>query len=247
MIGNDGAVNFQSLETTGGAPWPKVAARGIAANSCPGIIAFVGSDGSGKSTLARTAQEECAACGIPAQVVWSRFNNFLSKPLLALARVTGHSRREVHDGVTFGYHNFRGAVFLRHPFIALQTLDVNLAAAMKARLAGKQAGILIFERSAWDTLADVILDTGCDRLAVNAWGRWMTASVSGRGPVLWVSRSKASILATRPELKHDRLLDEKIALYGRLAAVHGWHRIDNSRSLDEAKADVREQVRRLVA
>lgn len=209
-------------------------------------MAFVGADGSGKSTLARIAAEECAKLKVPAQVVWSRFNNYLSKPLLALARCTGHSRREVHDGVTFGYHDFRDADFLRYPFILLQTIDVNVAAAVRRR-ADRGARVLIYERSAWDTLSDVMLDTGCRQIGWNVWGRWMTASVRGRGPVLLISRSRDSILATRPELKHDRLLDEKIATYESLATIHGWQRIDNNRPLDEARADVRAWVHRLAA
>lgn len=212
-----------------------------------GLIAFVGADGSGKSTLARIAVEECAGLGVSARVVWSRFNNYLSKPLLALARCTGHNRREVHDGTTFGYHDFRSAAWLRYPFIALQTVDANLAAAVKLRRSPAQPDVLILERCAWDTLSDVILDTGCEAIADNVWGRLMTASISCRGPVLWVCRDRDAILATRPELRHDRLLDEKLALYERLAALHGWHRIDNNRTLDEARATVRTWMRRLLA
>lgn len=215
-------------------------------NACGHIIAFVGADGCGKSTLARIAAEECDRIGVPANIVWSRFNNYLSKPLLALARCTGHNRREVHDGVVFGYHDFRSAVFFRFPFIFLQAIDVNLAAAKKMRRLARQPGVIICERSAWDTLSDVILDTGLDSLADNAWGRLITASIRGSGPVLWINRSRDAILRSRPELKHDRMLNEKIALYERLAVIHGWHKIDNNRPLDQTRDDVRNWMRRLV-
>lgn len=206
----------------------------------PLLLSFVGADGSGKSTLARVAAEECNRMGRPAQVVWSRYNNIFTKPLLAVARCTGHSRREVHEGATFGYHDFQQADGLRYAFIALQTLDVNLAAWWKARTRGGAAAVIVFERSPWDTLADVMLDTGCEALATNTWGRWMTVSMRGRGPVFWVRRSRQAILATRPELRHDRLLDAKLALYERLAAQFGWHQLDNDRPLEEAKAAVRQ-------
>ena len=202
-------------------------------------LVFVGADGSGKSTLARTAAEECAHLGLSACVVWSRYNNYLSRPLLALARCTGHNRREAHDGFIFGYHDFQAAAALRYPFIALQAIDVNLAAWLRQRRRKTGVAVQVFERSPWDTLADVMLDTGCDAIATNLWGRWITAAMRGCGPVLWVRRSRPAILATRPELRHDRHLDRKLELYSRLAAHHGWHVLDNDRPLAEAKAAVR--------
>lgn len=208
-------------------------------------LVFAGADGSGKSTLARAAAAECARLGRPAEVVWLRYHNYLSKPLLALARCTGHNRREQHGGVTFGYHDFQRAAGLRYPFIALQAVDVNVAAWLRRRRQNPQAAVLVFERSPWDTLADVMLDTGCDALATNVWGRWITAAMRGLGPVLWVRRSLPAILASRPELRHDRLLERKLDLYTRLAALHRWPALDNDRPLDEARAAVREWCARV--
>jgi hypothetical protein len=204
----------------------------------PRIISFVGPDGCGKSTLASIAAQVLQKQGLCAQVVWSRFNNYFSKPLLALARCSGHTRREVHDGVAFGYHDFHSAIWLRYPFILLQTIDVNLAHFVKAQRAAKSSDILIFERSPWDTLADIILDTGCRSLATNVWGRWITAQMRGLGPVFWVNRSKDSILNTRPELRHDRMLDEKIGIYAELAVASGWAPLDNNRPLGEVTREL---------
>lgn len=198
----------------------------------PRIIAFVGPDGCGKSTLARIAAEEMTKHGFQAQIVWSRFNNYFSKPLLGLARLTGHNRREVHDGAEFGYHDFQSSGWLRYPFIFLQTIDVNIATFIKIKRAEKKTDILVFERSPWDTLADIIVDTGCINLATNYWGRLITAQIRGRGSVFYVNRSKDSILCTRPELKHDRTLDKKIAIYAELAETCGWTTLDNNRPLE---------------
>ncbi len=208
----------------------------------PCIITFVGPDGCGKTTLARIAAEELGKQGFHSQIVWSRFNNYFSKPLLGLARLTGHNRREVHDGVVFGYHNFHSSAWLRYPFIFLQTIDVNLATFIKIRQAVKGADILIFERSPWDTLADIILDTGCTNLASQVWGRWITAQMHGRGPVFCITRSKDSILCSRPELKHDRTLEKKIAIYSHLAQTCGWLCLENNGSL----AEVREELLKML-
>lgn len=202
----------------------------------PRIIMLVGPDGSGKSTLARMAAEELEKRGIKVKITWSRFNNFLSKPLLALARITRHSYYEMHDGVRFGYHDFERNRLYRGLFPILQAVDANRAARSRLR-EGRGADVVIFERGPWDTLADVILDTGRAGLADSSIGRWMTGAVQ-EGMVLAVLRSRESILETRPELKHDRKLEEKLAIYESLAAAHGWTRIDNDRPLDEVRGSL---------
>ena len=204
----------------------------------PRIIAFVGPDGCGKSTLARIAAEEMTKHGFQAQIVWSRFNNYFSKPLLGLTRLTGHNRREVHDGAEFGYHDFQSSGWLRYPFIFLQTIDVNIATFIKIKRAEKKTDILVFERSPWDTLADIIVDTGCINLATNYWGRLITAQIRGCDRVFYINRSKELILRMRPELKYDKTLDRKIAIYSKLATTGGWLTLDNNRPLEIVKQEL---------
>jgi ABC-type dipeptide/oligopeptide/nickel transport system ATPase component len=204
----------------------------------PRIIAFVGPDGCGKSTLARIAAEEMTKHGFQAQIVWSRFNNYFSKPLLGLARLTGHNRREVHDGAEFGYHDFQSSGWLRYPFIFLQTIDVNIATFIKIKRPEKKTDILVFERSPWDTLADIIVDTGCINLATNYWGRLITAQIRGCDRVFYINRSKELILRMRPELKYDKTLDRKIAIYSKLATTGGWLTLDNNRPLEIVKQEL---------
>ncbi len=190
---------------------------------------MVGCDGSGKSTLARFVVEELRRRGHRPVLLWSRFNNIVSKPLLALARVFGHSTRDVHDGITFGYHDFDNVFWLRWPFALLQALDVNLAVRLKLRNARKHGDVIVFERSPWDTVADVILDTGCMSLVTNRLGKWMVSSVSSPDYcVLWIDRPITKILETRMELKHDRKLVAKRAIYSKLAGEYDWLSVDNS-------------------
>lgn len=205
----------------------------------PRVICLVGCDGSGKSTLARFVVDELRRRGHKSVLIWSRFNNFLSKPLLALARLLGHSRYEMHDGVKFGYHDFKAIFWLRWPFILLQVIDVSLAVRYKLRKAKKQGDVIVFERSPWDTLADVILDTGCTHLVTSRVGRWMVNCVAGSGcSVLWINRSKELILTMRKELKHDRKLDEKLAIYEHLAKAYNWTTVDNNPPLDDVRKDL---------
>lgn len=121
------------------------------------IICLVGCDGSGKSTLAKFMVEELERRGCRPVLMWSRYNHFFSKPLLAFARFVRRSPRETHEGVIFGYHYFN-VWYLKWPFILLQCLDVNIAVRWQLWRARNKGDVFVFERSPWDTLADVMLD-----------------------------------------------------------------------------------------
>ena len=97
-------------------------------NTLPTLISIVGVDGSGKTTLASWLSDELSAQGREPVLVWSRFRNYLSKPLLALTRITGHNYYKTIDGVKFGFHDFERLVGYREIFALLQAVDVNIAA-----------------------------------------------------------------------------------------------------------------------
>jgi thymidylate kinase len=204
----------------------------------PQIICLVGSDGSGKSTLAAFAVEQLRLRGRKPVLVWSRYNHFLSKPLLAFARLAGYTRVERHENTTFGYHDFHRSALLRWPFVLLQALDVNLAIRWQLRRAARQGDVLVFERSPWDTLADVMLDTRCEGLESSRLGRGIVASMSGRSSVLLVARTQDNIARSRPAMRFDRDLSRKLEIYERLCKAFGWHRIENNGALEAAQQAV---------
>jgi glycosyltransferase involved in cell wall biosynthesis len=72
------------------------------------LVALIGVDGSGKSFLLGRLAKKAEAARVPHHHVWSRFRNYLSKPLLALARLTGHNRKEQVGETRIGYHDFVG-------------------------------------------------------------------------------------------------------------------------------------------
>jgi hypothetical protein len=72
------------------------------------LVAFCGVDGTGKSFLLAHLREHYAKAGVPSRHVWSRFRNYLSKPFLALTRLTGHNYKVEEKGIRIGYHDFAG-------------------------------------------------------------------------------------------------------------------------------------------
>jgi hypothetical protein len=212
------------------------------AQRLPSLISIVGVDGCGKTTLANWLAEELAVRGRKPALVWSRFRNYLSKPLLALTRLTGHNYYKTIDGVRFGFHDFENLLGYRELFALLQAIDVNIAAYARIQRVRRQFDVVICERGPWDTLVDVTADTGLRWLPASALGSLYSRLMRRDASVLWIFRKPENILSARRELIHDYKLRQRMKIYGQLASLHRWHVIDNNSSLDDAKDQIRKAL-----
>lgn len=202
------------------------------------IIAVTGVDGSGKTTLTNWLKEDLRARGHAPGFVWSRFNNYLSKPFLAATRMTGHNVYRVHEGIRMGFHEFeRLPLLLRYLFVGLQAVDANIATLLKIRVPSGHIPVTICERGPWDTLVDVAADTALDGLANPFMLRLFCGQLLRRTDVVLVDRDVDLIESCRPELKFDVKLRQRRLLYRRLAALGGWKVLDNNGDLNDTKKD----------
>jgi thymidylate kinase len=199
------------------------------------IISITGADGSGKTTLTRWLKSYLQQNGTRVKELWSRYNNYFSKPLLAAARVTGHNYYEQKSGTLFGYHDFQDLPVFRRFYTLLQCIDVNIATWKNILRHKEDDAILICERGPWDTLADVMLDTGDDGLYEKTIGKMFVKNVMKQFKVIYISRLYENIIQTRPELTYDRSLKRKIEIYEHLCRKFGWHIIENNESLKKTK------------
>ena len=204
----------------------------------PSLIFITGADGAGKSCIARWLVEQLLEQGFKTGLAWSRFNNYLSKPLLALTRLSGHNFYKTEDGVLFGFHDFENLYGFRYLFALLQAIDVNIAAIKNIKSIRHRFDILVCERGPWDTLADVIADTGIEDLFEGILSKLFTIHIRTEARVLLVKRSKDNIIEARPEMIHDYKLDRKLAIYNRLAELHSWSVVDNNHSIETTQKEI---------
>jgi hypothetical protein len=202
------------------------------------IIAVTGVDGSGKTTLTTWLKEELHARGYVPGFVWSRFNNYLSKPFLAATRMTGHNVYRIHEGIRMGFHEFeRLPLLLRYLFVCLQAVDTNIATRLKIHGPTRHTPVTICERGPWDTLVDVAADTGIDGLTNPFMTSLFCGQVLRHADVVLVDREAGLIESSRPELKFDIKLRERQDMYRRLADIAGWKILDNNGDLNDTKKD----------
>lgn len=210
------------------------------------LIALCGVDGTGKSFLLAHLRQRLAASGIESRHVWSRFRNYLSKPLLALARLTGHNRKVVIEGVRIGYHDFAGRPWLAWPFLALQTIDQVLDIVGRYHLPRWLTGrdrLILGDRCVYDTLVDLAVDTGLDDVVIDGIGPWLVRLLPKPHRVIVVDRHPLRIQEQRADALLDRDFHRRRALYRRLAERFELAVIDNNGSVARTLEAVESLIR----
>ncbi|MGD9510252.1 MAG: glycosyltransferase [Geminicoccaceae bacterium] len=206
------------------------------------LVALVGVDGGGKTFLLRALERRLAEAGVPHRHVWTRFRNYLSKPLLALARLTGHNRKERVGAVRIGYHEFAGRPWLAWPFLVLQVADLVLDCWWRYHRRHDRR-LVLADRCVYDTLVDLAVDTGLDEVLFGPLGRWLVARLPRPHLALVLNRPVAAIRADRPDVLLDRNFARRRALYRRLAAEFRLPVLEN----DSSPGQVLDRLERLAA
>lgn len=198
-------------------------------NRLPSIIFITGPDGVGKTTLADLLADELRERGVVVNRGWARYHNYLSKPLLLLAKIMGLNYREKHGESVVGYHDFHRCFPLAWAFVFLQSIDANISTRSKIIPKVRANEVLICDRGPYDTVFDVMLDTGFHELGMSFWTKIFTWAIRSREHVvLAVERDlEAALASPKEELRFDRKLPIKYELYRKYARYFSWAVVQN--------------------
>lgn len=177
------------------------------------LVALCGPDGSGKTTLARALANRLARRGAPARYVWSRYRNYVSKPLLGLMRLCGLSRLRVRDGVACRERDFRRLPGLALLFLLLQTIDQALEILLRLR----SRGPVVADRCLYDSLVDLALETGREAFVLDRIGPLLERLLPRPRAVFLLERDPDEILRDRPDVAADPFSGERRRLYAEVA------------------------------
>ncbi len=201
------------------------------------MVGLSGVDGSGKTFILESIRRELDWQGLDHRHVWSRFRNYTSKPLLALARLTGHNRKEEIGGVRFGVHDFRHAPWLAWPFLALQFIDNVLDLILRYRL---RADLVVGDRCILDTLVDLAADTGREDIVFGGYGRLLVGLLPRPNRLIILERPVEEIVRDRPDALADRMFFERRRLFLVLARRFGIPVIANRGRAEDVCAAILE-------
>lgn len=214
------------------------AAPRFAAAADPALWAICGVDGAGKTSIAEALAVRLEAEGRLTQRFWSRFRNYLSRPLLGLTRLTGHNRKERGGATVVGYHDFAGNAWLAWTFLILHGADLALDALLRYRI-GRRGATLIADRCLLDGIVDLAVDTGRDALVIDTLAPWLVRLLPRPWRAVVVERDAILIGRDRPDALADRHHARRRTLYRRLAVRLGLPVVVNEGPLNGTIAKVR--------
>lgn len=199
----------------------------------PNLIFITGVDGSGKSFITEKLIGELKKREIPVRHLWSRFNNIVTKPLLAFCRLIGLNYYETKNGTRIGYHDFEKSKIISWCFIICQLVDIWIVTLVKIWPQIITNNILVCDRGAYDTLIDVMVDTKNRSLGCSKIGEAFLLLLPRRHKVFFLQRDPKLIISSRPDVEVDKNFDLRRELYRFCAQRFNWLVVDNNGHPDD--------------
>jgi thymidylate kinase len=136
-------------------------------------------------------------------------------------RVCGLSRLRSRDGVAWRERRFRAVPGLAHLFVLLQTIDQALEILLRLR----RRGTVVADRCLYDTLVDLALETGLERLVIDRLGPLLERLLPRPRVVFLLEREPDEVLRDRPDVAADPFCGERRRLYAEVARRFGLTRV----------------------
>jgi hypothetical protein len=206
------------------------------------VYFLIGVDGSGKTTITKWIIDICKKRNISCQILWSRFNNYLSIPFIALTKFSKHCYYKKIMGVKFGFHDYENLFLIKYIFFFLQMIDVNIATFFNIKRKIYKKDITICERGPYDTLVDVIADTGLYSILNAKISYFYYFQVYKSKNVIYLRRNYHEIIRCRPELAYDNKLKLRMKMYDDLAIKNQWYVVENNDSIEKTKNEIKKII-----
>lgn len=205
------------------------------------IIYITGPDGSGKTSYLSEVENELKAQNKNTRHIWIRSPKITSKPLMLLCRLTGLTKYKIIDGVKYGKHEFYHSNFVSWLYPILQYIDFWIKwKFIKKKLTDPE--ILLFDRFALDTLADIMVDTDKMSLHKKPIGKAFIRLIPVNTSIIVLKVSENTIRERKKDTLHDEHLSNKIAAYEILSKDLDLSIIENYKSFEEVKNQVFESI-----
>jgi len=204
--------------------------------SQPQYVIISGIDGSGKTTIIEGVRKELHSRGKSTCYVWLRYNHVLVKPIHAIGRLVGLSRRRSNEeGKIVWHHEFYRCRPFCGLYILLTYVDSLLGRLRIWNIARRaKPDVFICDRWVLDILIDLVIDTRRPALLRGGWPKMFTSILPENTRQYLIKRDAKDILDARPEYCQDREFRFRQIIYDRLEKQEGVTVINNNRSVSDA-------------
>ncbi len=190
----------------------------------PRVYCFAGVDGVGKTTLLNHLAPLLAKTGKQPRCVWIRYNHYLTKPVLGIARIMRMTRCvKVNGKVVHKYHLFRHHPYFSRVYIFSKVIDTLIASFFKIwlPLMLNRRIVILCDRWIPDVLIDLKVETGWENPEQTLPGRWLLKYQS-RAQVVVLTSDITTLLSRRKENRFDPYLSDRVTEYRLLAWEFGF-------------------------
>jgi len=181
------------------------------------FIVISGIDGCGKTTLIGELRNRLEREGLTTRYEWLRYNHRLVRPIHALSRLIGLSRRYRAGNQSVWRHEFYRSRRFCSFYILLTWLDVWIGRLILAsRLVSQDVDIVVCDRWVRDILVDLAVDTRRRDLLAGTWHARFTRILPPGARQYLILRDSDRVVSSRPDVLQDVSHSFRQKLYRRL-------------------------------
>ncbi|MCD4832942.1 MAG: hypothetical protein K8R31_04040 [Bacteroidales bacterium] len=198
---------------------------------------ITGPDGSGKTTFLKAIEQYFSTKDVKTINIWLRSPKILSKPLMAYCRLVKLTKYITIDGIKYGDHEFyrSKSVSWFFPWLQLVDFKIKLFFIIKKMT---RADIVLLDRFALDTLADLMVDTERYDLYKTYIGKSFIKMIPPKTKIVVLSTAEINIRKRKKDTLHDTQLEKKIKVYDILSKNLNLKVVDNNRDYGSVKTDI---------